>query len=445
MKKISRRNFMLATGAGIVAAPGIAGLIMGERGVEVDSVRSTSLWTTQAPSLPQQPRFEGERKVDLVIVGGGYTGLACAYYAKKFRPNWSVIVLESHTIGSGASSRNSGAVSAKYQGLAEKDMPQRGFDRLSRFIDAEKIDCNFGPTTLLEMLTSKEAAQAASVDPVHNKNWISAAALRERIGTGYYTGAIENTDSYTVHPAKLVIGHAQAALEVGVELFEHSPVLDIEHGKPAEISTPSGKIRADNVCIATNAYTPRLGMFKASMYPLHQYTLATRRLSNQEITAFGLDQWNLRFEEHTLPITFSLTPSGHFFIRIVLGYAGLDSSIWPDLAAARRLAAHLFEKRYPGISNIGLEHGWSGVTGHTLLGQQIAGPIGDGNIHVSVAYNGSGIMPSHNNGYLTACQITGHSDSDTQFLSGTSGQILVPSGFYRNLLLKPGLSLLAPA
>lgn len=445
MMKISRRKFLLTTGVGVVAAPGIAGLIMGKRGVEAKSVRNTSLWTTQVPSLPPMSRFEGDRKVDLVVVGGGYTGLACAYYAKKFRPDWSVIVLESHTIGSGASSRNSGAVSAKYQGLADTEMPQRGFNRLRQFIDAEEIDCNFAPTTLLELLTSKSAAQAASFDPAYNQKWISPEALRESIGTGYYGGAIEKNDSHTVHPAKLVVGHAQAALEVGVELFEHSPALDIKHGKPAEILTPDGKVRADHVCIATNAYTPRLGLFKASMYPLHQYSLATRKLTSREISTFGLDKWNLRFEEHTLPITFAMTPSGHFFIRIVLGYAGLDSSIWPDLARARRLAAHLFEKRYPGISDIGLEHGWSGVTGHTLLGKQIAGPIGDGNIHISVAYNGSGIMPSHNNGYLTACQITGHSDSDTKFLTGTSGQILVPGGYYRNLLLKPGLSMLSPA
>jgi len=442
--KISRRKFLLTTGAGVVTAPGIAGLIMGERGVEANSIRNTSLWSTQVPSLPQLPRFEDERKVDLVIVGGGYTGLACAYYAKKFRPDWSVVVLESHTIGSGASSRNSGAVSAKYQGLADTEMPQRGFNRLSQFIEREEIDCDFAPTALLELLTSRDAAQSATSDLVHHQKWISAEALKENIGTGFYAGAIEKNDNYTVHPAKLVIGHAQAALDVGVELFEYSPALDIKPGKPVEISTPGGKIRADHVCIATNAYTPRLGMFKSAMYPLHQYSLATRKLTHQEIATFGLDKWNLRFEEHTLPVTFSMTPSGHFFIRIVLGYAGLDSSTWPDLAAARKLAARLFERRYPGISDIGLEHGWSGVTGHTLLGKQIAGPIGDGNIHVSVAYNGSGIMPSHNNGYLTACQITGHSDSDTKFLTGTSGQILVPSGYYRNLLLKPGLSLLSP-
>ena len=58
-----------------------------------------------APAMPAVPRFDGDRKVDLAIVGGGYTGLSCAYYAKLFRPAWTVVVLESHKLASSASSR----------------------------------------------------------------------------------------------------------------------------------------------------------------------------------------------------------------------------------------------------------------------------------------------------------------------------------------------------
>jgi glycine/D-amino acid oxidase-like deaminating enzyme len=152
----------------------------------------------------------------------------------------------------------------------------------------------------------------------------------------------------------------------------------------------------------------------------------------------------LRFERRALPVTFSLTPGGHFFVRIVLGYASFDSCEWQDVAGARNLARRIFEQRYPGVAEIGLTHGWHGVTGHTLMFRQIAGVVGEGNIHVSAAYNGLGIMPGHNNGYLTACRITGRSDDDTRYLTGVSGQVPLPGEFYRSLVFKPFMRLMSP-
>ncbi len=441
---VSRRKFLMGTGAGILAAPGIAGLVAGKDGVETEGIRRDSLWTSEVPSFPPQPRFEGEREVDLAIVGGGYTGLSCAYYAKLFRPDWSVIVLESHEIGSGASSRNSGAVYARHVGIDDPDMPKRGLNRLRNFVESQEIDCDFSPASTLTVLKSKRAAADARSTLAPGAKWISPEELRDSAGTKYYAGAIDEPDYFKIQPAKLVAGHARAALQVGTELFEHSPVLNIKSGKPTLLSTPQGKVRAKNVCIATNAYTPRLGLLEYKMYPLHQYSFATRKLTNNEIRDLGLDRWDLRFEPRTLPVTFSLTPSGHFFVRLVLGYASHDSGEWRDIEGAQRLAKQMFEQRYPSIADIGLAHGWHGVTGHTTLMKSIAGPVCDGNIHVSVAYNGLGIMPSHNFGYLTACRITGQADQDLGFLTGVSGQLPMPGDFYRSLMLQPFMKFMTP-
>jgi gamma-glutamylputrescine oxidase len=443
---ISRRKFLLGTGAGALAAPGVAGLVSSKDQVETGAVRELSLWSSEIAALPSQPRYQGEREVDLAIVGGGYTGLACAYYVKRLRPDWSVVVLDSHEIGSGASSRNSGAVSPKYSGISDPDMPQRGLDRLLNFIESEGIDCDLSPTINLDVLKTKSIAERARSTIKPGENWISPEELRDRTGTSYYAGgAIERAGIYKIHPAKLVNGYAETALRMGVELFENSPVLDIKSGKPATLSTPGGSIRAKHVCLATNAYTPRLGFLGANMFPLHQYTFATRKLTGSEIEGLGLDRWGLRFERITLPVTYRLMPSGHFFVRLVLGYASHNSCHWQDTEGAKQLARRVFEKRYPQIADIGLVHGWHGVTGHTPLFRQIAGPIGDGNIHVSVAYNGSGIVPSHNNGYLTACNIVGQEDQDLRFLTGTAGHVPFPGDFYRSFMLKPFMNLMSPA
>ncbi len=108
------------------------------------------------------------------------------------------------------------------------------------------------------------------------------------------------------------------------------------------------------------------------------------------------------------------------------------------------MARRLFERRYPGIADIGLTHGWHGVTGHTAMFKQVAGVIGEGNIHVSAAYNGLGIMPAHNNGYLTACKLAGRAEEDTRFLTGVTGQLPFPGDFYRSIMLKPIMNLMTP-
>jgi glycine/D-amino acid oxidase-like deaminating enzyme len=441
--KLSRRQLLLAGGAGVLAAPGVAGLVAGERGVETGT-RTDPVWTTEAPAMPEVPHYEGDRSVDLAIVGSGYTGLSCAYYAKRFRPDWKVVVLESHRLASGASSRNSGAVYARHHGISDPGMAERGLDRLRGFIEQEEIACDFGPASTLVLLTSKRSAESARSDLEPGATFVGADELQERMGTGYYAGAVDSPGYFRVHPAKLAVGHAEAALRVGAELFESSPALAVEEGKPARITTPRGELRAENVFIATNAHTSRLGLFRSVTFPVHQYSFATRKLTRDELVAFGLDRWMLRFERQLLPVTFSVTPEGSFFVRIVLGYASHDSCEWQDIAGAQDLARRIFEQRYPKIADIGLSHGWHGVTGHTALFRTVAGAVGDGNIHVSVAYNGLGIMPGHNNGYLTACRLAGRDEDDTRFLTGVTGQLPLPGEFYRSLMLKPAMRLLTP-
>jgi len=434
----------LCAGAGALAAPGVASMLFGAKGVESEETRTEALWTSKMPPIARAPMLEGERKVDLAIIGGGYTGLSCAYYAKKLRPDWSVVALESHRLGSGASSRNSGAVYARYWGLDDEEMPRRGFERLRRFIEDEEIECDFRPTPTLELYTSKRAAKKAETSPEAGSKWVPVEDLRKGAHTEHYAGAAELPGYYTVDPAKLVAGHVKAARRVGVELYENSPVMQVKRGAPAVLVTPCGSVRANQVVLATNAYTPRLGYLKSAMMPVHQYTFATRKLSDVEISGYGLDRWPLRFERSVLPVTNFLTPSGHLCIRIVLGYASFNSCVWRDIDGARNLAKKMFEQRYPWVADVELEQGWQGVTGHTLRVREITGPVMGENVHVAVGFNGLGIMPGHNTGYLSACRITGHPEEDLRYMLSRRVQIPIPGEFYRSMLLKPAMKALTP-
>ncbi|RJP19828.1 MAG: FAD-binding oxidoreductase [Candidatus Abyssobacteria bacterium SURF_5] len=443
MMKLSRRRFLslAGAGAGLAAAPGLAALPF-PASVEYGDARGESLWMNEAP-IPPAPRLEDTIEADVAVIGSGYTGLSCAYYLRKLRPDLSVILLESHKLGSGASSRNSGAVSRSYRGLGMTALTQRGFDRLIQFITEEEIDCDLKQVATLELFPSKRDAQKLAAT-LPGAKWVPAGELRTSLQSSYYAGALESGDYITIHPGKLVAGHAEAARRVGVKLYEESPVVRIQDGKPARLSTPLGKVIARSVFIATNAYTARLGILRSILLPVHQFTFATGPLTSGQITEKALDRWPLRFERNILPVTTVLTPSGHFFIRIVLGYSSFNSCRWTDINGAKELARRMFEQRYPWISRIQLTEGWHGVTGHTLDGREIARPIFGGNILVSAAYNGLGVMPGHNNGYLAACRLAGYNDEDAHYFSDRIRHYPVPGEFYRSLLFKPFMKVMTP-
>jgi glycine/D-amino acid oxidase-like deaminating enzyme len=437
---LSRRSFLTAAGVGLAACA--AGVVADRRaGVERDGERATSLWTREAPRIPPAPPLPGDRAVDVAVVGGGYTGLSCAYHLKKLRPQWSVALLESHRLGSGASSRNSGMALLHYPGREENDMTRRAFERWRRFLEDEGVECDFQRDRVLYLYPSQAAAGRGRAAMRPSERWLSADELREQIGTDFYAGAVSPPETYSIHPGKLVAGQVAAARRAGVDLYEFSPVMGIRRGDPVQLATPVGTVRAHHAVIATNAFTPRLGFFRSTLFPVHHYTLASRALGPEELRRHQLDHWRVRYEERFLPVSTSVTPSGRFIVRVLLGYAAYSSCQWSDVDGARRLARATMERRYPWAAETGLEEGWHGVTAHTLDSRLIAGPVAVGNLHASVAYNGTGVVPAHNNGYLTACRIAGRAEPDLALLPGTAGHPPLPEPL-RLLVLKPLMRLL---
>jgi glycine/D-amino acid oxidase-like deaminating enzyme len=440
LARLTRRKFLAAAGAGLAA--GAAGFAFDRRtGVERDGTRSLSLWTLEAPPMARAPRLSGDRELDVAIVGGGYTGLACGYYMKKLRPQWSVAVLESHRLGSGASSRNSGMALMHYPAIEENEMTRRAFRRWAQFLEDEQVDCDYHKDRVLYLHPFEDSAERARSKLKPGERWLSADELREAIGSSFYAGAVSPPESYAIHPGKLVAGHVAAARRLEVDLYEYSPVVELRPGKTVQLVTPSGTVRARHAAIATNAYTPRLGLFRSTLFPVHHYTFATRELNAEERRRYQLDYWRMRYEQRFLPVSTSVTPSGRFIVRVLLGYAAWNSCEWGDIHAARRLARTTIARRYPWTAETELEYGWHGVTAHTLDWRGIAGPVGDGNIHVSVAYNGTGVVPAHYNGYLTAARIAGEPSPDFALLWGTRGHPPLPEPL-RSLGFKPLMRLL---
>jgi len=352
------------------------------------------------------------------------------------------MVLEAHDLGSGASSRNSGAVSVASPGISDARFSERGFKRLRDFIESENIDCDLKPTRTLVTLNSATEVSEARAKLMEGERLLTRFELNEATAAPHYFGAVEKQGYSTIQPAKLMHGLAIATASKGVRIFENTPALSIHHGARPRIQTPEGSVESRHVVVATNAYTPRLNVVRNLVFPIHHYTVATRQLSDAELGKLGLDRWRLRFDNKLIACTFGLTPDSHFFMRLPLSYATSNTEVWPDLPAAKALAEKVCRHHYPALVEVAFDHGWHGVTGHTIPLKPVIQTAGEGNVFITVALNGLGIMPGHNFGYLTACKIAGKRDPDISVLDASSTSIPFPTEYYRNLILRPAISAL---
>ena len=233
----------------------------------------------------------GATDADLCIVGGGFTGLWAALYAKEVDPARDVVVLEAETAGFGASGRNGGFVVASLthgigNGLArfEAEMPVlerlalENFDGIRADLERYGIDCDFESTG--ELLALTDAYQEPWIEEEretltrfgHSVTVLDRAQMQAEVHSPTYTGGVwDHTGAGILDPGKLSAGLRDAAIRAGVRVYEHSAVHDIG----ADVLTASGRVRARKVLLATSAYPPLLREIGRYIVPVYDYVLVT--------------------------------------------------------------------------------------------------------------------------------------------------------------------------
>ncbi|MCG2623073.1 FAD-binding oxidoreductase [Arthrobacter sp. I2-34] len=330
--------------------------------------------------------LQGDDTVDVAIVGGGYTGLWAAYFAKQLEPSLSVAVFEAETLGYGASGRNGGWVSALVPGnratfarnspggKAASTALQREFvtsvDDILAILEREGIDADQhkGGTLsaahtragMARLLAKREAdlSYGLTADEVQV---LDRDAFRARIDIDKVHGGLFYRDVARVHPAKLVRGLADAATRLGVGIHEHSPVLSINSGM---LTLPGGTVRAGRVLVCTEGYSGPL-MGRRRLVPINSSMIVTRRLDPDAWERIG---WEGRE---------CLNDSAHTFIyaqrtaddRIAIGGRGVPyrfaSGTGGEGETAQVTVRQLLGKLgsfFPGIE-FRAEHAWSGILG----------------------------------------------------------------------------------
>jgi glycine/D-amino acid oxidase-like deaminating enzyme len=239
---------------------------------------------------PWQIRFEPPRVArdlpcvaDYVVIGGGFTGLAAAAWLRRLAPHQSVVLLESHRIGSGASGRTGGMALAE---TAAGDQPGLG-DVLSGFrgiINTLDVDCDLDLRGAWEIARSNESSKQKKSTPRRSPiEWEDSGTLR----------VVNRVPGGTLDPGKLVSGLAHAAHRAGAQIFEHHRVTGIHWRRTPEIEvevTPrqTAKITAGRLLFATNGLSLPITGLRAGMHPRLTLATLTEPLSERTLEQIGL-------------------------------------------------------------------------------------------------------------------------------------------------------------
>lgn len=347
----------------------------------LEGSRLQPFWLDDLPDRPAQPALTGRETADLVVVGGGYTGLWTALLAKQRDPDTRVVLLEGKRIGWAASGRNGGFVEATLTHGAKNGetrfadeletldrMGMQNLDEIQATVETEGWAVDFERVGSFAVAT--ETYQVAELEAAHDGEhelFFDAAAMRAQINSPTYRGGLWSTrDTALVHPAKLAMALMQACLDAGVEIFESSPVADLSAERDAVTLTVrgGGSVRAARVALATNAFPSLLKRFRLHTVPVYDYVLMTEPLTDAQLASIGwqgrqgvADSAN-QFHYYRLSADNRILWGGydaiyHFGGRIRPEYDDRRESF-------ETLASHFFTT-FPQLEGVRFTHRWAGV------------------------------------------------------------------------------------
>jgi glycine/D-amino acid oxidase-like deaminating enzyme len=363
------------------------------------------LWTETLPPVPVQAMADPPARTDVAIIGGGHTGLAAA--RELARRGAEVTVLERHTLGWGASSRNGGFVLPGFKpdiealarsiGVAETrrlfGVSLQAVAGLETLIAEERIDCGY--VRCGTVVLAARASHLAGLE--RSRRWLrlelgyetamlGRSELRAEIESARYHGGLLDPFAGSVQPAALVRGLAAAAARAGATLVEGAELQRVRrHGPEFELALgPAGRIlRAREVLVATNGYTgAAVPALRRRIVPVGSYLIATAPL-DPALAARLIPHGRVLSDTKHLLYYFRLSPDR----RMVFG--GRAAFTPTPVARAGTILRQGMMEVFPDLADTPVEYAWGGQVAFTRDQMPHAGTL-DG-LHYALGYGGHGV------------------------------------------------------
>lgn len=387
-------------------------------------MESVSFWH-EAVDLTPRPALDGDTFVDVAIVGAGLTGLWTAYYLQKADPRLSIMLIDKHVAGFGASGRNGGWASALFPQSTPTLVKKYGFERakalrdamsstiseIGRVVKTEKIDCDwvhngtiiYARSALQERELRAEVAATKKLG-IDALEWWDA----DKVSAGGARGATFTPDCARVHPAKLVRRVAEIVESRGARIVEQTTVLSWEKGL---VTTDRGTVRAKHIINATEGYGASIEQTKRRILPLYSLMIATEPLPESVWKDLKIEHGQTFSDGRHLIIYGQRTADNRFAFGGRGARYHWGSAIKPEYDRVEGVFLHLtrtLREMFPQIADqLVVTHRWGGPLGvprdwHASVSYDPATGLGGAG-----GYVGDGLSTTNLAGRTLADLITG--------------------------------------
>ncbi|MFC5381068.1 NAD(P)/FAD-dependent oxidoreductase [Aquipuribacter nitratireducens] len=384
-------------------------------GTTLAGSRLAPAWLDDVADAPHHEPLRGTTRADLVVVGGGYAGLWTAVRARRRDPGRRVVLLEGGTVGWAASGRNGGFCAASLTHGAENGRTRwpEEYDTLERLGLANLddmgeelaelgVDAQWERTGELDVATEAHQVgwlrEAAAADP--GARFLDRDATRALVRSPTYeAGLLDERGCALVHPARLAVGLARAAADLGVEVHERSVVRSLETpgrhpGGGVVARTDTGAVHAAQAVLATNAFPSLLRRNRLMTVPVYDYVLMTEPLDAARRASLGWagrqgvgDSAN-QFHYYRLSADDRLLFGGY---DAVYRYGGRVRAAHEDRDASyRRLASHLLTT-FPQLEGVRVTHRWAGAIDTCTRFCAFTGTARQGRVGYAAGFTGLGV------------------------------------------------------
>jgi glycine/D-amino acid oxidase-like deaminating enzyme len=392
-------------------------------------------WIEEAGIPEPASALEGSLEADVIIVGGGFTGMWTAWHLTEADPDLKIALLDSHRIGCGPSGRNGGFADSMWVSFARLSdrygipaaievalASEESVDQIGEFCEQQGVDAWFRKAGYLNVATTEaqEGSWKRNTDPILAAGHGDAFTELDRdevariCRSPRFRGGVLYADVATVQPARLAFGIRAALIDRGVTLFEDSPVTRVEDG-PGKVTarTPGGKVSAERLVLAAGPSLAGRGSPVRSSVTIASSHMVISEPVPDLIEQIGWTGGQAISDCRALLTYFRTTPDG----RIAFGWGGgriapggrrfgraeIDREVVQQVAVALR-------EYFPLLRGRRLEHAWGGPIDASATHLPHIARLPSGRAFAAFGYTGNGVGPSQMLGRSLASLVTGRED-----------------------------------